>query len=419
VLKLFSTVIEPYYTSVYLKNERIVNVIVIPNRSGGLIFVLDDVSNEIKLNQKINSLSLLHKETLDQLSEGIMIFGLDNKIKIANIALENIWGTRYSPEIHVKDFFNSVKNLFTPSFDIESWISKIITMTSNRVEVSEKIDLSDKRTIMYDYSPLSDALHLIKFYDATDIRNLQNDLKNKTEEMMQLDKIKSNLISNISQEISVPLNTIFGFCEIIKNQYFGELNSKQLRYCNMIFEKIDELTKNIQAMITLTGMEIGKKELIYEKINLEVFINEIINLFQSKLESKNITIQTDFLGPITAYFNEDSMRQAVFYIVMRAIKVTPPGNKIIISFSESAEKLDLSVSDTGQVLDHEELYKLRKTCSKEFVEYNNAVDFEIVFANGIAKLHKGNLSISVKVDNEKEIGTVITLSIPQENTHNG
>ena len=404
--QLFSNVIdEPYHTSVHLKNGRTMHATITPNHGGGLMFLLEDISDKVALEREVNSISAVQQETLDHLIEGVIVFGTDNRIKITNPAINGIWNkndiTR-QPGTHIRNFFEASSDLFDSPGEVELWISKLVNMAAQRVEFSDAILLKSGKTIDYSYVPLPDGLNLIRFYDASDRANLERALKEKTDIISQIEKLKGNLISNISYELRSPLNTIMGFADILEQQYFGELNDKQMEYCKGISNSVTRLTEVVSAIINLANIEAGQLKLKYSEVNLLEFINDTIDLFASRAKSQNIEIKTNFDDPkATAFFDEQSMKQVIFQIVSKAVKMTPSGGEvnIDIAFPESnSDYFELSVSDTGIGMSEEELDKNRKMLLNDMDggAVDKSIEFGLLLANNIVRLHNGKILIDSK-----------------------
>jgi signal transduction histidine kinase len=385
VTKLFSTIVEPYHASVNLRNGDTMSVTISPNRGGGLIFMFEDISDRVALKREVSSISAVQKETLDHLKEGVVVFGSDNRAKITN-----------------------------PSLDLQLLISRLISMFEQRKGFSDTMTLSSGKTINYSYVPLPAGLNLVRFLDVTDSANLEKILKEKTEIVSQISKLKSSLVANISYEVAAPLNTITGFSEILYNKYFGDLNEKQMEYCRGIMKSIEGLTEVVDAVISLAKIDSEQVRLKYEEVNLLSFINNIIELFATRAMVENIELKTDFKdSDITVFIDETSMRQAISQIISKSIKMTPAKGKIIISakIDKSNENyFDLIIKDTSVGFSEEELDKLRKVLSEnvEIETSDTPAEFGLTLANKIIKLHNGNMSI----DSVKGKGTTISCKVP-------
>ena len=91
-LAMFTSLIEPQSELLHLPDERTLSVSVSPHPFGGLIFVYEDVTDRLALERSYNTLIEVQRETLDNLFEGIAVFGSDGRLKLHNPAYRTIWG---------------------------------------------------------------------------------------------------------------------------------------------------------------------------------------------------------------------------------------------------------------------------------------------------------------------------------------
>ncbi|MDR3031063.1 MAG: PAS-domain containing protein [Holosporales bacterium] len=413
----FTEVIEPYHTTLSIQNGKIMNVTISPNQGGGLIFLFEDISDTISLKREVSSIFAVQQDTLDHLQEGVVIFGTDNRVKIINSVMrdrgEDNKLERYE-ETHIKEFLEKVFNMSESSPKPEFWIAKIISMSTQRIQFSDSLSLPSGKVMDYGYFPLPEGLNLIRFSDATDRINLEKAISEKADIVSQLDKIKTSLISNVSFELRAPLNAIIGFSDILSKQYFGALNEKQLEYCHGISESVIKITEAVDAIIKLTGIEAGQIKLKYDEVNLFNFINDLLNLFKNVAETQNVTLTSAFENKeFIVYFDECSMKQAMFQIILKALKQTPAGGNITVSIETPATEpayFSIIISNTGVGIAAEDLEKIKKVIANEtgISLVDESIGFGTLLANSILRLHNGALSIS----SEYGKGTVVKSCLP-------
>lgn len=412
-MKLFQTIIEPHCSLINLRNGNTMAVTISPNQVGGLIFSFEDITDKIALKREVNSISAIQIDTLNHLSEGVIVFGADNRIKIINSAAREIWETEQKSEgDHIIDFFHSAEKLFDSGSEAKLLGSKLINAAIQRVEFSETIKLSSGRTINCSYVPLPDGLNLARFLDISDGANLEKALKEKNDIVSQIDKLKSNLISNTSYELRAPLQTIKGFAEILLNDYFGKLNDKQREYCLGIMASVTRVTEVVDAVISLANIEAGQMKIRYTEVKLLKFIQDAINLFKDQAAAKNVSISSDFSDDkFVVFIDEPSMKQVMFHLIARSLRTAPVDGTITISVdNQDSDYFELTISDDGMVLSEEDLERTQKTLvdNSSNGKLDRSIEFGLVLANNIIKLHNGTMSIN----STKDIGNVVTCKIP-------
>ncbi len=410
---LFQTIIEPYHTTLQLVNGKILNVNITPNQVGGLIFVFEDVSDRITLERKLNSMSSIQGEILNYLSEGVVVFGSDNKIKIASQSLTKLLHLPENQDLkghHISDYFKTTENMFSSKKELEFWISKLINTITKRSEFSEILNLPSGQFLKYNYMPLPEGFNLIRFSDITDNVNFEKLQNEKTELVNQIDEIKSSLISNISREIKSPLQAASGFAEVLYNKYFGELNEKQLEYCRGIIESIEALMNIANSVINLANLDSGLLKQKYEEIDLLEFINELVDLFSKQ---QSVTIKSEFNEPnFVVFIDKGLMKQALYQIVNNILKNIPKQGMISISINISEnipDYFNLIIKTQNIILNQSEVQKINDILINDLKNdvLNTSLDFGLIFANKVIRSHNGKIFLN---SNDEE--TTITCCLP-------
>lgn len=157
--KKFNTIIEPQEDMLHLPNGKTFRRVRSPHPMGGLIFAYEDISDKLEATSSYNALLSIQKEMLENLSDGILIFGSNGRLKFYNQAYLKLWNVKESflqgePNINElldsqKKFFNKVENWDSLKKDILEHLLNITTrkFVLNRNEIDDievaAINLSD------------------------------------------------------------------------------------------------------------------------------------------------------------------------------------------------------------------------------------------------------------------------------------
>lgn len=188
--------------------------------------------------------------------------------------------------------------------------------------------------------------------------NTEKKLIASEERALEASRLKSEFLANMSHEIRTPLNAILGFTNLLAlNVDDPKLN----HYVESIKAGGKNLLTLINDILDLSKIEAGKLDLHPAPLDLRAFIEEIKNIFTSKIQEKLISFElviSDEVPPVLI-LDEVRTRQILFNLIGNAVKFTDNGTitlKVENRFKLSdRSKIDLllSVEDTGIGIPHE------------------------------------------------------------------
>jgi len=187
---------------------------------------------------------------------------------------------------------------------------------------------------------------------TSELLALNQDLERARKEADDANQAKSEFLANMSHEIRTPMNAILGFTELLGRKILGD---EQKRWLQSISSSGKTLLSLINDILDLSKIEAGRMVLDYSPVNPGSIFSDIINIFKTKCEKKQITFETEVASDLneSLVLDETRLRQILFNIVGNAVKFTEKGY-IRLSVRQQYSKpdksaLDLifSVEDTG------------------------------------------------------------------------
>lgn len=158
--KDFTAIIEPKEDLLHLPNGNTIRRVRAPHPMGGLIFAFEDVSDRLATRRAYNSLLAVQQEILDNLFDGVVIFGSNGRLKFYNQAYLKLWAI---PEIFLQkepsitELWDAQQRYFN---NVENWQElkqDIITHLMNATTKSFTLVRSDHSEIEVLSSLLSDG----------------------------------------------------------------------------------------------------------------------------------------------------------------------------------------------------------------------------------------------------------------------
>lgn len=144
----------------HLPDGTTLRVLAVPHPFGGLMFVHEDVTDRLALESSYNTLIAVQQETLDNLAEGIAVFGSDGRLKLSNPAFARIWrldtnSLASSPRIG--DLLEQMKPLFDYGDKWEDFKNEMTGYALDRVTRAGRMERTDHSVVKFNTVPLPDG----------------------------------------------------------------------------------------------------------------------------------------------------------------------------------------------------------------------------------------------------------------------
>ena len=120
------------------------------------------------------------------------------------------------------------------------------------------------------------------------LNNISNGLENAVQERMKSERMKAELITNVSHDIKTPLTSIINYVDLLKKEDIA--NEKAIEYINILDNKSQRLKKLTEDLIEASKVSTGNVSLNLEKINIVELIKQAIGEFEDKFQNKNLQI---------------------------------------------------------------------------------------------------------------------------------
>ncbi|MDD3181964.1 MAG: PAS-domain containing protein [Alphaproteobacteria bacterium] len=350
-LALFTSLLESREDVMYLPDGTSLRILAAPHPLGGLMFVHENVTDQLELETSYNTLMAVQKETLDNLAEGIAVFGPDGRLRLSNPAFIKLW--HLSPEFvesdpHVSEVLDQAKGVLDTSRDWAAFKTEMVGYALDRTPRSGRIEHTDHTVVDFITVPLPDGAVLNSFLNVTDSVKVEQALRASNIALATADRLKSDFVANVSYQLRTPLNTIMGFADILAEQYFGQLNDRQLEYTTTIKSESEKLSRLINDVLDLATIEAGRMTLDCHPVSVANVLNEAKLMTAAWARQQMIDILIDCpsdIGVMEA--DEHRVKQVLFNLISNAIKYTPAGGNIALAAWKQDAWIVISVLDTG------------------------------------------------------------------------
>ncbi|HXQ50727.1 MAG TPA: ATP-binding protein [Stellaceae bacterium] len=348
---MFTSLLAPQEEWMHLPDERTLRAVVSPHPFGGLIFAYEDVTDRLALERSYNTSIEVQRETLDNLYEAIAVFGSDGRLKLWNPAYALVWQLApedLADEPHVAEIIEKTRGFYDDGTDWADLKRRIIARITAHGAASTRLERRDGSVLQAVTVPLPDGNILLSYLDVTDSTRVEEALRERNEALETAGRLKSEFVANVSYELRTPLNAIIGFAEILTNQYFGELNPRQLDYSRGILDSSNRLLSLINDILDLATIEAGYMQLETHEVDVHALMSSVLTFTRERARDLGLRLQFDCPTTIgTLLADERRLKQALFNLVSNALKFTPSGGTVTLAARRERDRIALVVADTG------------------------------------------------------------------------
>ncbi len=138
----------------------------------------------------------------------------------------------------------------------------------------------------FHYKVDEDNLHGDNLVLAQAVNSIGEGIRTAVETSMKDERLKADLITNVSHDIKTPLTSIINYVDLIKRENIGD--EKVRGYVEVLDAKSQRLKQLTDDLVEASKISSGNIALQWEKINLVELVNQTLGEFSEKFELKRL-----------------------------------------------------------------------------------------------------------------------------------
>ncbi len=242
-------------------------------------------------------------------------------------------------------------------------------------------------------------------------RRVEKQLRRSNEQLQQANESKDTFFTIISHDLKTPLTTLQGYAEMLTT-HFKSLSREDINDgIGEIQRASERLYALLENLLTWARLQHGSMQQRPVDFQVTPYINEIIALFQSTADQKEIALTSRISTPITAYADTQMLHTVLRNLLSNALKFTPKGGKVMVAARKIESSVYVTVSDSGLGMHAEEIDRIfqpDERISTIGTAGETGTGLGLRLCRQLVTRNKGTLS----VESEPGKGTIITFTIP-------
>lgn len=209
------------------------------------------------------------------------------------------------------------------------------------LSLSEVMDILDESSQLRSYSQELER-------KSRELEAATRDLKAANDRLLELDRVKDDIMSSVTHELRTPLTSIRAFSEILRDDPKMHLADRE-RFLGLVVSETERLTRLINQTLDLAKIESGKADWHATEVDLKELIEQSLAATSQLFRERGARIELDMPDGMPFILSDrDRLIQVMLNLLSNAVKFLPVGSGLVrVSLRAGAEGLEVSVADNG------------------------------------------------------------------------
>ena len=248
-------------------------------------------------------------------------------------------------------------------------------------------------------------------YDLATRKATETQLMQAKEAAEAGSRAKSQFLATMSHELRTPLNAVLGLSQLLAQEIFGSLNSKQREYVDCIQSSGEHLLSLINDILDLSKVEAGKEQLCFVPLDIPELCDSCLAMVREQAYQQNLklTLDIDEQAKI-CIADERRFKQMLLNLLSNAVKFTLVG-EVKLMVRRLPDGTAFMVQDTGIGIEQDKLsslfepfHQLDSGLNRQFP----GTGLGLALTRSLAHLHCGDVTVESTLGQ----GSKFTLFLP-------
>jgi GAF domain-containing protein len=245
---------------------------------------------------------------------------------------------------------------------------------------------------------------------------LFEEIQDKSRQVEEASKHKSQFLANMSHELRTPLNAILGYTELIIDGIYGEAPEKMRTVMERVQSNGKHLLGLINDVLDLSKIEAGQLVLSIQDYSIKDVVHGVYSAVEPLANSKKLAFKIDVPANLPAARGDDRrLTQVLLNLVGNAIKFTDAG-EVAVKAAASNGAYTISVRDTGPGIaeaDQTKIFDEFQQADSTQTKVKGGTGLGLSIAKRIIEMHGGKLW----VESSLGAGSTFSFTVPLRVEH--
>ena len=233
---------------------------------------------------------------------------------------------------------------------------------------------------------------------ARNVNSTQNAIQIAVQNATRSERMKTELITNVSHDIKTPLTSIISYVDLLKNTQIED--PKALEYIGILEKKSKRLAQLMADLVEASKVTSGNIAVNLEPLNISELIKQAGGEFESRLEERNIQLLCRLPDhPVTVLADGRHMWRVLDNLFGNAVKYALDGTRVYVDLLDTPGDAIISIKNISR----EALNIQPDELTERFVRgdssrYTEGSGLGLSIAKSLMELQHGVLNIQIDGD---------------------
>jgi two-component system phosphate regulon sensor histidine kinase PhoR len=231
-----------------------------------------------------------------------------------------------------------------------------------------------------------------------------------TTDLRRLERLRQEFVANVSHELKTPLSVIQICTETLIDGAVEDIEHRD-GFLEQIARQCDRLHALILDLLSLARIESGEEVFHFDSVPVEPVVHDCAERHRPRAEARDQSLLVQPGPPVSVWADLDALDRILDNLLDNALKYTPPGGTIRVSWRVGEGLVHLEVADTGIGIPESDLpriferfYRVDKARSREL----GGTGLGLSIVKHLVQALHGTVRASSTLDQ----GTTFTISLP-------
>jgi len=222
------------------------------------------------------------------------------------------------------------------------------------------------------------------------------------DELKETDRMRRELIANISHDLRSPMASLRGYLETIQIKDKKLSNLERQKYIDVLLDTANGLEKLVEDLFELSKLDAKQVKAQFEPFSIKDLIFDVMTKFKPAAENKKIILDACVPDGLPQVYADIGLIERVLSnLLENSIRYTPENGSVTVNVTKSDQMVKVLVEDTGFGISQEEIphiFERFYRVEKSRAESTGGTGLGLAIANKIMEVHESNISVDSKID---------------------